>query len=105
MIATSEVSVAMTTHPAANLEPVVAELSAFSDVSVQRNMSLVSVVGEELKDRLDFASLVFSVLGKLGIKIEMISFGATRNNLAFVVSQDRVREVVTALHEALFERD
>ena len=32
----------------------------------------------------------------------MISYGATRNNLSFVVSTARVREVVSALHERLF---
>lgn len=102
MIATSEVSMAMTTDPNARLEPVVQEISRFAEVSVQREMSLVSVVGEELKDRVDVAGLVFAVLAQVGVNIEMISYGATRNNLAFVVSQSRVREVVTALHEKLF---
>jgi aspartate kinase len=105
MISTSEVSVAMTTEPAAKLEPVVAELSKFCEATVQRDMSLVSVVGEELKERTDFDALVFGVIAKLGVRIEMISYGATRNNLAFVVRQDRVKEVVTALHQELFERN
>lgn len=103
MIATSEISVAMTTNPAADLEPVVAELADFAEVSVQRDMSLVSVVGEELRDRSDIAAKVFGVLAGMGVKIEMISYGATRNNLSFVVRQDEVRRVVEALHRALFE--
>jgi aspartate kinase len=102
MIATSEVSLAMTTDPAAKLEPVVAELAKFAEVTVQRDMSLVSVVGEELKERTDFSALVFDELAKLEVKIELISYGATRNNLAFVIAQDRVREVVSALHRRLF---
>ncbi|MBI4600645.1 MAG: hypothetical protein HY721_01665, partial [Planctomycetes bacterium] len=79
------------------------QLAEFAEVSVQRDMSLVSVVGEELRDRTDFAALVFDVLAKLGVKIELISYGATRNNLAFVVAQDRLRDVITALHGKLFE--
>lgn len=103
MIATSEISVAMTTSPDAELEPVVADLSQFSEVTVQRDMSLVSIVGEELRERSDIAALVFGVLAKLGMKIEMISYGATRNNLSFVVPQAHVRDVVKALHRKLFE--
>ena len=102
MISTSEVSLAMTTDPNARLEPVVQEISKFAEVSVQNEMSLISVVGEELRDRVDFAGLVFAVLAQVGVNIEMISYGATRNNLAFVVSQSRVRDVVAALHEKLF---
>lgn len=104
MIATSEVSLAMTTDPAARLEPAVAELARFCEVTVQRDMSLVSVVGEELRERHGISATVFSVLAKLEVNVEMISYGATRNNLAFVVSQDRVREVISALHEVLFPR-
>ncbi len=103
MIATSEISVAMTTSPDADLEPAVADLSQFSEVTVQRDMSLVSIVGEELRERSDIAALVFGVLAELRMPIEMISYGATRNNLSFVVPQARVREVVRALHRRLFE--
>jgi aspartokinase len=65
-------------------------------------MSLISVVGEELRERTDFASMVFAVTAKLNLNLEMISYGATRNNLSFVVAEERVRDVVTALHERLF---
>ena len=103
MIATSEVSLAMTVDPNARLEKVKAELKEFAEVEVKTDLSLLSVVGEELQDRTDFLELVFSVTAKLGVRIELISYGATRNNLAFVVKQEKVREVVTALHASLFE--
>lgn len=102
MIATSEVSFAMTTDMSSRLEPVAAELSKFAEVNVVRDMALVSVVGEELKDRVDFAALVFGALSELDVRVEMISYGATRNNLSFVVNGSRVREVVSALHERMF---
>jgi aspartate kinase len=102
VIATSEVSVALTTDPTARLEPVVAELARFADVSVVRDISLVSVVGEELSTSTDFAARVFGTLSELNVKLEMISYGATRNNLSFVVPEARLQEVVAALHERLF---
>jgi aspartate kinase len=102
MIATSEVSVAMTTQTGAKLEPVVAELAAFSEVILQQERAVISVVGEEIRERVGFAASVFGVLARHGVNVEMISFGATRNNLSFVVEQDRVPEVVAALHEHFF---
>ena len=102
MIATSEVSVSMTTSPESRIDPVVEEISRFADVSVTKGMSQVSLVGEEISDRVGFAASVFQVIADLGLNIEMISFGATRNNLCFVIPQARVGEVVNALHARIF---
>jgi len=38
------------------------------------------------------------------INVSLISQGASRVNLTFVVEETRVREAVLRLHEALFER-
>ena len=103
MIATSEVSVALTTSSrGAQLEPVVADLREFSEVSVQQGMAQVSVIGEEIHGRVGFAAEVFKVLKELEINVEMISFGATQINLSFVVSGDQLETAVTGLHDHLF---
>jgi len=104
MIATTEVSLALSTEPGARLEPAVAELSRFAEVSVVRDLSLVSVVGEGLRERVDECATVLATLAELGVRVEMISYGATRNNLSVVIPGPRVREVVSALHGRLFGR-
>ena len=102
MIATSEVSVSMTTDARVNLDPVVAELSRFANVTVDRGVSIISIVGEEIRDRIGFAAEVFQVIARAGINLEMISFGANRINLSFLVRQERAKEVVVLLHQHLF---
>lgn len=104
MISTSEVSVTLTTDRGPDLEPLVDELSRFSEVTVEHEMAQISVVGEEIRERVGFAAEVFDVLRRLEINVEMISFGATRINLSFVVSSDRVRDAVQGLHDHLFGR-
>jgi aspartate kinase len=104
VIATSEVSLALTTEAGARLEPVVAELSKFSEARVLRDMALVSVVGEELRDSPRVHALVLATLAELGVKVEMLSYGATRNNLSVVLPETRLNETVVALHERLFDR-
>jgi aspartate kinase len=102
VIATSEVSVALTTDASADLGPVVSDLAAFSDVTVVRDLALVSVVGEELRDGLALQAAIFATLAELGLRAEMASYGATRNNLSIVVPAARARDVVDALHARLF---
>jgi aspartate kinase len=102
VIASSEVSVALTVDDQARLEPVVADLSAFAEVTVVRDLALVSVVGQELRDGLGVHSRVLSTLAELGVRAEMASYGATRNNLSLVIPRARLSEVVEALHARLF---
>jgi len=104
VIATSEVSVALTVESGADLGPVVAELGTFSDVSVVPDLALVSVVGEALRDGLAVQARIFGTLAELGVRAEMASYGATRNNLSLVIPAERAAEVVEALHERLFTR-
>jgi aspartate kinase len=104
MIATSEVSVALTTSPVTELDRVVADLAQFSEVTLRHGMAQVSVVGEEIRERVGFAREVFDVVSQLNVNVEMISFGATRINLNFVVSREHVKDVVVALHERLFRK-
>jgi aspartate kinase len=103
MIATSEVSVALTTDASAKLEPVVEELSRFSEARVLRELAMISIVGEELQSSLRVPARVFGRLEALKVRVEMISYGATRNNLCFLVPRERLREVVLELHRELFE--
>ncbi len=104
MIATSEISIAFTTQRGENLDSAIAELEEFSEVEVYHDMEQVSVVGEEIRARIGFAEEVFSVLRDLEINVELISFGATRINLSFLVGAGHAGEVVRVLHERLFER-
>jgi len=104
IIATSEVSIAFTTQRGENLDPAIAELREFSRVEVYHDREQVSVVGEDIRDRIGFASEVFDVLGNLNVNIELISFGATRINLSFLVGKGQAGDVVRGLHERLFEQ-
>ena len=104
MIATSEVSIAFTTQRGENLDSALSKLEEFSRVEVYHDMEQVSVVGEEIRERIGFAEEVFAVLRDLEINIELISFGATRINLSFLVGKGQAGDVVRGLHERLFEQ-
>jgi aspartate kinase len=105
LLSTSEVSVSMTLDRAGKLGEAVRELRRFSQVEVRRRRGVVSVVGEGMIHSLGLAGRVFAALGEEGINVEMVSQGASKLNLSFVVRTDDADRAVRVLHGRFFGRD
>jgi len=103
VVTTSEVSVSLTIDDAGSLPDIVAELRPLGTVSVESGRAIVCVVGEGLRTTPGIAARVFATVAD--INVSLISQGASRVNLTFVVDESRVREAVLRLHDALFERE
>jgi len=101
VVTTSEVSVSLTVEDTASLSAIVADLRGLGTVSLEPERAIVCVVGEGLRTTPGIAARVFATVPD--INVSLISQGASRVNLTFVVEEARVREVVCRLHEALFE--
>ena len=101
VVTTSEVSVSLTVEDGAELAAVVEELSGLGDVQVERRRAILCVVGEGLRTTPGIAARVFETIPD--INVSLISQGASRVNLTFVVDEDQVCEVVVRLHAALLE--
>jgi aspartate kinase len=103
VIATSEVSISITIDAKAPVEALVRDLSAFAEVSVLRDLAVVSVVGRKLRSTPRVAASVFAALGD--INVVLISQGASETNLTFVVQASDAAEAVRRLHRELFEKE
>ncbi len=79
----------------------IAELEAIGRVEVTRGLAVVAVVGEGAPTRVGLAGHVFTLLGGVGIGVEMISQGASRVNLSFVVREETPTAAVRLLHRGL----
>src|SRR5207249_4485009 len=101
VVTTSEVSVSLTLEHARALPAIVSELKSLGDVSVEPDRAIVCVVGEGLRTTPGVAARIFSTVQD--INVSLISQGASRVNLTFVIAEDRVHEAVRRLHEACFE--
>ncbi|MBI2264244.1 MAG: lysine-sensitive aspartokinase 3 [Armatimonadetes bacterium] len=102
VISTSEVSVSLTLDNAENLEEAMKELGDIAQVSVEQGRSIICLVGEGIKTTLGVAGRIFTVLGKEEINVEMISQGASRINITFVVSDHDADRAVRCLHDEFF---
>lgn len=98
VIATTEVNLSCAINRTDELAEVIAELSALGDVSVQRDMAIVSAVGQGMRSSVGLAGRMFAALAAKNINIEMISQGASEINISCVISNDEAGKAVRTLH-------
>lgn len=104
LLATTEVSVSLTVDHVDRLSEAVKEMRTFSEVEVQKRRALICVVGEGLARSPGMSGKVFGALGKEKINVEMISQGASKINLSFVVREEEAEACVRRLHQEFFGR-
>lgn len=100
VVATSEVSVSVTLDDDQHLDAVVAQLSAFGDVAVERGRGIVALVGAGLGESTATMARALAALGDL--RLHMVSLSATGINLTLIVDGDAVHEAMRRLHAAFF---
>ncbi len=100
VITTSEVSISITVDSKAPLEGLVRDLEELAEVSVLRDLAVISVVGRGLRTTPGIAARVFTALGD--VNVVLVSQGASATNMTFVVEAKDAREAVRRLHRELF---
>lgn len=102
LVAVSEVSLSVTLDNDSDLDSAVKELSHFSQVTVKKNMGIVSLIGEGIIESSHTIKKLFDVLDKSKIMVKMISLGATDINISVVIESNQVETAVKALHKTFF---
>jgi aspartate kinase len=100
MLATTEVSVSLTIDNAERLEEICAELRPFAEVSSEAEQAIVCVVGDNIRRTPGVAARAFGALEDINVR--MISQGASRLNLSFVVAGRDASRAVRLLHQDFF---
>lgn len=100
VVATSEISVSVTLDSADRLDAIVADLSAFGDVTVERSRGVIALVGAGLGASTPAMAKALAALGDL--TVHMCSLSATGINLTIVVDGNQVNDATRRLHDAFF---
>ncbi len=102
MIATTEISVSATVEDdRRRLPALLAELQALGEVTIDRQVAAVAVVGHAVGESPETIGAIFSTLAREGIALRMVSMGARRTNVGIVVSEADTARAVQSLHAAL----
>ena len=83
------------------LESSLVELEKYGDVSILKDMAILSLVGKEMRNRVGTASEMFAVLAANGVNIEMISQGASEINISCVIEEEKAVIALRAVHSGL----
>ena len=100
MITTSEVAVSLTIDDDKNLDKIISELEVFSTIEVDNNQSIVCLVGHSIVNHSETYKL-FQILQD--VKIRMISYGGSNNNISLLVNADDKIKTLRKLNDYLFE--
>lgn len=100
MITTSEIAISLTIDDARNLDSILYELDEYGEITVDRDHSIICIVGEKvINDRDTFR--LFEILND--IPVRMISYGGSSNNISLLVDTQNKIEVLQSLNRKLFE--
>jgi len=69
---------------------------------VENNVSIVAVVGENMRNYPGISGKVFQALGRNGINVMAIAQGSSELNISTVISKDHETKALNALHDSLF---
>jgi aspartokinase/homoserine dehydrogenase 1 len=75
------------------------------EVKVEENLSIVAIVGENMKHNPGTSGRMFSALGKSGININAIAQGSSELNISAVIHEQDIAKALNVLHEAFFLSD
>ncbi|QDK43789.1 lysine-sensitive aspartokinase 3 [Bdellovibrio sp. ZAP7] len=101
-ITTSEISVSVTLDDSTLLnKKLIADLSEIADVQVEENLSLVSLIGNNINHTSGLGKDIFDTISDINVR--MICLGASKHNFCFLVNEEQGTETIQRLHKKFVE--
>lgn len=101
-VTTSEISVAISVdHTTLENEQLLTHLRELGEVIIERNYSLLSLIGNKIHQTPGIGKNIFSALGDINVR--MVCLGASDHNFCFIVDDDKADLAITRLHKFFIE--
>lgn len=78
-------------------------LQKVEPLKIEADLSIVALVGENMKSHPGISGRMFGALGRNGVNVRAISQGSSEKNISAVISTKDVRKAINVLHEEFFE--
>lgn len=78
-------------------------LHKIDPIIVELNLSIIALVGDNMKNHQGISGKMFSALGKNNINIRAIAQGASERNISAVIAEKDVEKALNTIHERFFE--
>jgi aspartokinase/homoserine dehydrogenase 1 len=73
-----------------------------SSITAERDLSIVAIVGENMKHSPGISGKLFNTLGRSGINVVACAQGSVETNITIVVNSSNLRKALNAIHESFF---
>lgn len=103
MITTSEVAVSLTIDNDANLKQILKELEPFGSVEVDKDQTIISVVGNQISQTEDMVKKLFGSI--MNIPVRMVSYGGSPHNISLLVPAGFKNQMLQQLNKGMFGLD
>lgn len=100
MITTSEIAISLTIDDDRNLNEILEELNDYGEITVEKEHSIICIVGEGLIEDKS-TSRLFELLNDISVR--MISYGGSNNNISLLVDTKNKVQTLQGLNQKLFE--
>ena len=78
-------------------------LKKIDPIIVEKELSIVALVGDNMKNHQGISGRMFSALGQNNINIRAIAQGASEKNISAVIAEKDVKKALNTIHERFFE--
>ena len=79
------------------------EMGKIDPLVIEKDLSIVALVGDNMKSHTGIAGKMFAALGRNGVNIRAIAQGSSERNISAVIGTADVRKAINVLHEEFFE--
>ncbi len=102
MIATSEVSISLTTNTREALERALPALRELGRCEVEEGKTILVVVGHGLYDAKGMGARILGAMSAASVNVEMVSYAARSINFSMLIDDSDIDRAVPVLHRELF---
>jgi aspartokinase/homoserine dehydrogenase 1 len=78
-------------------------LNKVEPLQIESDLSIVALVGENMKSHPGISGRMFSAMGRNGVNVRAIAQGSSEKNISAVIATRDVRKAINVLHEEFFE--
>lgn len=78
-------------------------LNKVEPLQIEADLSIVALVGENMKSHPGISGRMFSAMGRNGVNVRAIAQGSSEKNISAVIATRDVRKAINVLHEEFFE--
>ncbi|MCX6332663.1 MAG: aspartate kinase [Bacteroidetes bacterium] len=101
MVTTSEVAVSVTIDTDVHLDEIISELNNIASIELQKNQTIVSIVGNEIAQTDSVLQKLFACINE--IPVTMVSYGGSHHNISLLIPSEYKTKTLQLINKGLFE--